>query len=87
MLSGILVLLLLPFFKLSLRSLPPVKSIFYQVAYCLFVAIFLILMFLGGQPAAAPFVIASKVFTLLYFAYFLVFIPIYNGFYSRVLNS
>jgi ubiquinol-cytochrome c reductase cytochrome b subunit len=87
MLSGILVLFALPYFKLSLTSLPPVKSVLYQVTYCLFIAVFLILMFLGGQPAAAPFVLASKMFTLLYFAYFLLFIPFYNFFYSAKANT
>jgi len=83
MLSGILVLFILPYFKLSLTSLPPVKSVLYQVAYGIFIAVFLILMFLGGQPAAAPFVIASKFFTALYFVYLLGFIPAYNCFYAK----
>jgi len=38
----------------------------------------MILMFLGGQPATAPFVIASKLFTLSYFAYLLLSIPLLN---------
>lgn len=82
MLSGILVLLILPFFKLSINTIPPVKSTLYITTFCLFVATFLILMFLGGQPAAAPFVVASKIFTILYFAYFLLFVPFYNFWYS-----
>jgi len=82
MLSGILVLFILPYFKLSLTSLPPVKSVLYQAAYGIFIAVFLILIFLGGQPTAAPFVIASKLFTTLYFVYLLAFLPIYSLIYA-----
>jgi len=32
-------------------------------------------MFLGSRAAAAPYVGASKLFTVLYFAYFLVLLP------------
>ena len=32
-------------------------------------------MFLGSRAAAAPYVIASKLFTVLYFAYFLLILP------------
>lgn len=35
-------------------------------------------MFLGGQPAAAPFVLCSKFFTVTYFAYLLLTIPFIN---------
>jgi len=38
----------------------------------------MVLMFLGGQPATAPFVLASKFFTITYFAYFLLTIPFLN---------
>jgi len=33
-------------------------------------------MFLGSRAAAAPYVITSKVFTILYFAYFLLVLPL-----------
>jgi hypothetical protein len=32
-------------------------------------------MFLGTRPAEAPYVGASKLFTVLYFGYFLAFLP------------
>jgi hypothetical protein len=32
-------------------------------------------MFLGSNPAAAPFIIFSKFFTFLYFSYFLIILP------------
>jgi quinol-cytochrome oxidoreductase complex cytochrome b subunit len=34
------------------------------------------LTFLGGKPATAPYVVASQIFTFLYFFYFLVIVPI-----------
>jgi hypothetical protein len=33
-------------------------------------------MFLGSNPAAAPFIICSKIFTFLYFIYILFAIPL-----------
>jgi len=38
----------------------------------------MILMFLGGQPASAPFVLCSKFFTVTYFSYFILCIPALN---------
>jgi len=38
----------------------------------------MILMFLGGQPATAPFVLSSKFFTLTYFLYLIFSIPVLN---------
>ena len=78
MLSAILVLLLLPFLKINNNVIPPLTSPIYHVAFGLFAANFLILMFLGGQPAAAPFVISSKIFTITYFYYLLCFAATYN---------
>jgi hypothetical protein len=33
-------------------------------------------MFLGSRAAAAPYVVTSKIFTILYFAYFLLVLPL-----------
>jgi hypothetical protein len=38
--------------------------------------VFFILLFLGGKPATAPYVVASQFFTFAYFAYFLFFVPL-----------
>jgi len=43
-----------------------------------FFAIFLVLMFLGMSAAEAPFVASSKLFTALYFMYFLAVLPALN---------
>lgn len=37
--------------------------------------VFLTLMFLGSRAASAPYVNASKLFTALYFSYFLLVLP------------
>jgi hypothetical protein len=34
------------------------------------------LLFLGGKPATAPYVVSSQVFTFLYFFYFFLVIPL-----------
>lgn len=86
MLAAILVLFILPVFNLDHKSLPVVKSPLYKFLFWLFVANFLILMFLGGQPAAAPFVLCSKFFTLTYFAYLLLSIPLINFVEKSIIN-
>jgi len=78
MLAAILILFFLPFFKVTPNSIPTNVSWFYKLTFWLFIAIFLILMFLGGQPAAAPFVLCSKAFTCIYFGYLILIIPILN---------
>lgn len=50
-------------------------SVFHKLGFWLFVFIFLFLMFLGGQAAAQPFVFYSRLFSFLYFFYFLVILP------------
>ena len=47
----------------------------HKVMFWLFAGVFLTLMFLGSRAAAAPYVISSKIFTALYFAYFLIGLP------------
>jgi ubiquinol-cytochrome c reductase cytochrome b subunit len=86
MLAAILVLFLLPYFQPTYRDIPPTQSPLYKLLFGLFILNFLILMFLGGQPAAAPFVLCSKFFTLTYFAYLLLALPFINLFETYALN-
>ena len=44
-------------------------------------------MFLGSRAAAAPYVAASKLFTVLYFAYFLVGLPALAFLNERMLTT
>lgn len=58
----------------------------HKVAFWGFVMIFLTLRFLGTRAAAEPYVSASKLFTVLYFTYFLVGLPRLNLFTNTLLT-
>jgi quinol-cytochrome oxidoreductase complex cytochrome b subunit len=74
MLAAILILLAIPFYKIAANSIVPPLSSLHKVMFWIFIAIFLILLFLGGKPATAPYVVASQFFTFAYFVYFLVIV-------------
>jgi quinol-cytochrome oxidoreductase complex cytochrome b subunit len=76
MLAAILILFLIPFFKIPVNAIVGPLSFLHKVFFWSFCAVFFILMFLGGKPATAPYVVASQVFTFLYFLYFLFFVPL-----------
>jgi len=70
------------FFLLPWLDRSPVKSIryrgwMYKTALAVFVAAFVILGWLGTQPAAGPNLIVAQVCTVLYFAFFLL-MPVYT---------
>ena len=44
-------------------------------------------MYLGMRPAEAPYVVASKVFTALYFLYFLLYVPFLTWLARQLLNT
>lgn len=76
--GSICVLFLLPWLDRS-----PVKSIryrggIYKKALFLFVISFLVLGYLGTQPATEGAVLAARIFTVIYFAFFLL-MPIYTS--------
>jgi len=80
---GMFAAILLLFFVPTLVDAhnPKAKSVYapfstpHKVLFWTFVGIFLTLMFLGSRAASAPYVGASKLFTALYFAYFVVVLP------------
>jgi ubiquinol-cytochrome c reductase cytochrome b/c1 subunit len=76
MLAAILILFVIPFYKIPVNSVVAPLSASHKLAFWIFVAIFLTLLFLGGKPATAPYVVASQIFTFAYFAYFIFFIPL-----------
>jgi len=59
----------------SMKTIYAPFSTPHKVLFWLFVGVFLTLMFLGSRAAAAPYVGASKIFTILYFVYFLLVLP------------
>lgn len=78
MFAAIILLFFVPFYVDSRTSAKLVFAPYavpHKVFFWLFVGIFLTLMFLGSRAAAAPYVGASKLFTGLYFAYFLFLLP------------
>jgi len=63
----------------------PIKSMRYRgwlsrLGLAMFVVSFLVLMFLGLQPAEGLYVLLARIFTVLYFAYFFVVLPFFPKF-------
>jgi len=75
MFSAILILLIMPFTDLS-RSRGIQFKPLSKVAYFLFVANFLILMELGAKHVESPFIEFGQISTVVYFAYFLIIVPL-----------
>lgn len=75
MLAAILILMILPFYKIPQNTVVPPLSDLHKVFFWLFCGVFFMLLFLGGKPATAPYVLSSQIFTFLYFFYFLVLVP------------
>jgi ubiquinol-cytochrome c reductase cytochrome b subunit len=78
MFAAILLLFFIPFLidsRTTVRFVFAPYSLPHKVLFWLFVGVFLTLMFLGSRAAAEPYVHASKLFTVLYFAYFLIVLP------------
>jgi len=75
MFSAILALLSMPFTDLSkLRGIQfrPIS----KIAFFIFVANFLILMQLGAKHVESPFIEFGQISTTLYFAHFLIIVPV-----------
>jgi ubiquinol-cytochrome c reductase cytochrome b subunit len=75
MFSAILILLIMPFTDLS-RSRGIQFKPLSKVAFFLFVANFLILMELGAKHVESPFIEFGQISTVVYFAYFLIIVPL-----------
>jgi len=79
MFAAILLLFFVPYY-VDARN-PEALTVFapystpHKVLFWGFAGVFLTLLFLGSRAAAAPYVWASKIFTALYFVYFLLVIP------------
>jgi ubiquinol-cytochrome c reductase cytochrome b subunit len=74
MIGAILILLLLPLLHTShirSSSFRPIQKKLFWV----FVANFLILGWIGGQPVEDPYVFVGQVSTVIYFSYFLIIVP------------
>lgn len=76
MVASILILAILPNKNQLLVRSPKFDYVF-QIFYWFFIAISLLLGWLGGQAVEEPFVIAGQIATFFYFVYFLDFLPEY----------
>jgi len=70
--SSLVILFFLPKIDAGKVALHPKYNIQYEVLFFIFIYIFLMLGYLGSMPATEPYVLASKIFTFLYFFYFFV---------------
>ena len=77
MVAAILILAILPLYKLGEEDVTGPLSFWHMVSFWLFVATFFILLFLGGKPATAPYVNLSQAATFHYFFYFIFQIPFF----------
>ncbi len=84
MLGAILILFVIPFIDRSPIRSPRFRPIF-SFFFWLFVANFFLLGFLGGHPAEEPYILASRLSSILYFAYFILILPL-NSMIEQVLS-
>jgi len=75
MFGAILVLLIMPFTDLSRNRGIQFRPLS-KISFFIFIANFLILMLLGAKHVEAPFIEAGQISTVLYFAHFLIIVPV-----------
>jgi quinol-cytochrome oxidoreductase complex cytochrome b subunit len=59
----------------------------HKIGFWVFSGVFLTLMVLGMRPAEAPYVFTSKLITGLYFAYFLLYVPVIGWLTRQLLDT
>jgi ubiquinol-cytochrome c reductase cytochrome b/c1 subunit len=79
MFAAIAILFLLPFMGNATATQVVTINRPHRLAFWCFAAVFGALLFLGSRPAEVPFVQLSKVFTIVYFMYFGVVLPVLTG--------
>ena len=77
MAGAILILLTLPFLHLSLVRSSTFRPL-WKILFWLFVANFVLLGWIGGNPVEDPFVTIGQILTINYFAYFLILVPLFS---------
>jgi ubiquinol-cytochrome c reductase cytochrome b subunit len=75
MFSAILILLTMPFVDLGRNRGLQFRPLS-KIAFYVFVANFLVLMQLGAKHVESPFIEFGQISTILYFAHFLVIVPV-----------
>jgi ubiquinol-cytochrome c reductase cytochrome b subunit len=79
MFSAILIILAMPFTDLS-RSRGIQFRPLSKIAFYIFVSNFLILMQLGAKHVESPFIEFGQISTVIYFAHFLIIVPLISLF-------
>jgi len=77
MVGAILILLVLPFFNLSLVSSSSFRPL-WKLLFWIFLANFLLLGWIGGNPVEFPFVTIGQILTFSYFFYFIFLVPLFS---------
>jgi ubiquinol-cytochrome c reductase cytochrome b subunit len=77
MVGAILILLTLPILNISL-----IRSSYFRpickILFWLFVANFVLLGWIGGNPVEYPYVLIGQILTITYFVYFIILIPLFS---------
>jgi len=77
MLGAILILLVLPFFHISLIRSASFRPL-WKILFWLFAANFVLLGWIGGNPVEYPFVTIGQILTICYFMYFIILVPLFS---------
>jgi ubiquinol-cytochrome c reductase cytochrome b subunit len=85
MFSAILILLTMPFTDLS-RSRGIQFRPLSKIAFFIFIANFLVLMILGAKHVESPFIEFGQISTVIYFAHFLIIVPIISLFENSLIE-
>jgi ubiquinol-cytochrome c reductase cytochrome b subunit len=85
MFSAILILLAMPFTDMS-RSRGIQFRPLSKIAFFIFVANVLVLMLLGAKHVESPFIELGQISTIIYFAYFLIIVPLLSSYENSLFN-
>ena len=85
MLAAILILFILPVVDFSKIKTPRIR-VLHNFFFIIFLFNFLFLGFLGGSPAEDPFILLSRLSSVLYFSHFIFFVPL-TSYIENKLNA
>lgn len=85
--GGIAILSILPTLEKYSRVRSPLFRPIFRIIYWFFIAAFLGLGWLGGEPIEEPYTTLSRIFGIYYFSYFILIVPCLNKFETWALND